>query len=186
MAANVRRNADKYARSWYAPVFGARGSQVQILPSDQHHTKGADKSHLPANIDHLEPRRVHKLVHKLVHKRVLRMVTISQDAKGNFTARKRLPDDVREEYARRHGQRFEAKFFAAASTGAAEAKRLFREWETEVTARIDANGLRGSTFKPRIRDAICGHSPRSVADEYEMPSLGDMAEALKKFPRYDI
>ena len=134
MAANVRRNADKYARSWYAPVFGTRGSQVQILPSDQHHTKGADKSHLPANIDHLEPRRVHKLVHK----RVLRMVTISQDAKGNFTARKRLPDDVREEYARRHGQRFEAKFFAAASTGAPEAKRLFREWETEVTARIDA------------------------------------------------
>ena len=49
-----------------------------------------------------------------------------------------------------------------------------------------SNGLRGSTFEPRIRDAICGHSPRSVADEYEMPSLGDMAEALKKFPRYDI
>ena len=99
-----------------------------------HDTEMADKSHLPANIDHLEPRRVHKLVHK----RVLRMVTIRQDAKGNFTALKRLPDDVREEYARRHGQRFEAKFFAAASTGAPEAKRLFREWETEVTARIDA------------------------------------------------
>ena len=37
-----------------------------------HDTEMADKSHLPANIDRLEPRRVHKLVHK----RVLRMVTI--------------------------------------------------------------------------------------------------------------
>jgi hypothetical protein len=37
------------------------------------------------------------------------MVTLRQDTKGNFGARKRLPDDVREEYGRRHGQRFEAK-----------------------------------------------------------------------------
>jgi len=36
-----------------------------------------------------------------------------------------------------------------------------------------------------IRDAICGHSPRAVADQYETPTVADMAEALKKFPRYD-
>ena len=66
------------------------------------------------------------------------MVTLRQDTKGNFSARKRLPDDVREEYGRRHGQRLEAKFFAAAKTGLAEAKRLFREWENEVDGRIDA------------------------------------------------
>jgi hypothetical protein len=30
------------------------------------------------------------------------------------------------------------------------------------------------------------HSPRTVADQYETPTLGDMAEALKKFPRYEI
>jgi hypothetical protein len=35
-----------------------------------------------------------------------------------------------------------------------------------------------------MRDAICGHSPRTVADEYETPALGDMAAALKTFPRY--
>ena len=35
-----------------------------------------------------------------------------------------------------------------------------------------------------MRDAICGHSPRTVADEYETPSLGDMAVAMKKFTRY--
>jgi len=37
-----------------------------------------------------------------------------------------------------------------------------------------------------MRDAICGHSPRTVADEYETPTLEDMAEALKKFPRYEV
>ena len=66
------------------------------------------------------------------------MVTLRQDTKGNFSARKRLPKDVREEYGERYGQRFEAKFFAAASKGAAEARRLFRDWETEVDARIEA------------------------------------------------
>ncbi len=39
---------------------------------------------------------------------------------------------VREEYGERYRQRFEAKFFAAARKGAAEARRLFRDWETEV------------------------------------------------------
>jgi integrase len=37
-----------------------------------------------------------------------------------------------------------------------------------------------------IRDAICGHSPRTVADLYETPTLGDMAAAMKKFPRYEV
>jgi integrase len=41
-------------------------------------------------------------------------------------------------------------------------------------------------IEPTIRDAICGHSPRTVADQYETPTLDDMAEALKKFPRYKI
>ena len=40
-------------------------------------------------------------------------------------------------------------------------------------------------IEPTIRDAICGHSPRTVADQYETPTLGDMAEALTKFPRYE-
>ena len=32
-----------------------------------------------------------------------------------------------------------------------------------------------------MRDALCGHSSRTVADEYETPMLPDMAEALKSF-----
>ena len=66
------------------------------------------------------------------------MVTLRRDARGNFSARKRLPADVQDEYGRRYGQRFEAKFFAAASKGVAKAKQEFRDWETEVAGRIAA------------------------------------------------
>jgi integrase len=37
-----------------------------------------------------------------------------------------------------------------------------------------------------IRDAICGHSSRSVAQDYEHVNVEDMAEALKQFPRYTV
>jgi integrase len=37
-----------------------------------------------------------------------------------------------------------------------------------------------------IRDAICGHSSRSVAEDYEHVSVDDMAEAIKRFPRYTV
>jgi hypothetical protein len=30
------------------------------------------------------------------------------------------------------------------------------------------------------------HSPRAIADQYETPTIEDMAEALKEFPRYEI
>jgi hypothetical protein len=54
---------------------------------------------------------------------------------------------------------------------------------------------RRHTFKRRaaragietgLRDTICGHSPRAVGDRYETPTVADMAEALKKFSRYEI
>ena len=88
------------------------------------------------------------------------MVTLRQDTKGNFSARKRLPDDVRQEYGRRHGQRLEAKFFAAAMTGPAEAKRLFREWENEVDGRIEAIRAertgKGIALTPQQARALAG------------------------------
>lgn len=68
--------------------------------------------------------------------------------------------------------------------------------EIGVTDRvIRPNHAWRHTFKRRatrakiergVRDAICGHSPRTVADIYETPTLEDMAEALKRFPRYEL
>jgi integrase len=66
------------------------------------------------------------------------MVTLRRDDNGNFTARKRLPADVANEYGRLYGQRHEAKLFVAAGKGATDAKRLFAEWEAEVAKRVAA------------------------------------------------
>jgi integrase len=35
-------------------------------------------------------------------------------------------------------------------------------------------------------DAITGHKPATVGRGYAVPSVGDMAEALQKFPRYEL
>ena len=71
-------------------------------------------------------------------------------------------------------------------------------WVREIG--VTDKGLRPNhawrhTFKRRaaraniekgIRDAICGHSLRTIADSYETPTVADMAEALKRFPPYEI
>ena len=66
------------------------------------------------------------------------MVKLRQDGNGKYLARKRLPDDVREEYGRRYKAHHEAKFSAPASDGPHIAKQKFREWDAEITARIEA------------------------------------------------
>ncbi len=38
----------------------------------------------------------------------------------------------------------------------------------------------------KMSDAITGHAPASVARSYGAPTVGDMADALRKFPRYEI
>jgi integrase len=81
---------------------------------------------------------------------------------------------------------------------AVKARERLAEWVREIGVTDKAvrpnHGWRHS-FKRKaaragieagIRDAICGHSPREVRDEYETPTVADMAEALKKFPRYEI
>ena len=88
------------------------------------------------------------------------MVSLTQNANGAYRARKRLPDDVREEYGRLYGPSVEAKFFAPASTTAHDAKQLFREWEAEVqgwiaTIRAQRNGD-GVSLTPRQVRALAG------------------------------
>jgi integrase len=66
------------------------------------------------------------------------MVTLRQDSRGNYSARKRLPDDVREEYGRLYRAHHEAKFSARASLGKLIAQQKFHQWATEVEQRIEA------------------------------------------------
>ena len=124
------------------------------------------------------------------------MVTLRQDTKGNFSARKRLPDDVRDEYGRRHGQRFEVKFFATASKGAGEAKRLFRDWEAEVEAKIGAIRAErtgeGIALTPRQARALAGEWYEWFVVRHPLWNVqtwGDLRdrvhEALKETVGYD-
>ena len=66
------------------------------------------------------------------------MVRLLRDARGNYVARKRLPDDVKEEYGRQYGACSEAKKTWPASTERKLVERLFHEWLADVEARIAA------------------------------------------------
>jgi hypothetical protein len=66
------------------------------------------------------------------------MAKLRRDDKGNYLARKRLPDDVREEYGRRYGAYYEAKFSAPKTTKSHEAQQRYGEWLAEVKGRIAA------------------------------------------------
>jgi integrase len=54
-------------------------------------------------------------------------------------------------------------------------------WRHTFRTRASRAGI-----EKRIRDEICGHAPGTVADQYEHPTIEDMAEALKRFPRYAV
>ena len=65
------------------------------------------------------------------------MVSLRRDTRG-YVARKRLPQDVKEEYARQYGACSEAKKTWPASTERKLVERLFHEWLADVEARIAA------------------------------------------------
>lgn len=101
------------------------------------------------------------------------MVHLRQDSKGNFITRRRLPDDVRDEYGRRYGARHEAKFFAPASLGTNTAKQRFREWDAEVTSRIDAiraeltgEGIALTKHFPPFEGPDSGDTPTQLFDKW--------------------
>ena len=115
---------------------GGAGRDVRVefksQRSDQTTTVVVDFPQVPATTSQSTTRRVHNRVHR----RVLRVVTLRRNANGSFSARKRLPEDVRYEYGERFGQRVEAKLFVPASKGTAAARQIFRDWETEIEGRI--------------------------------------------------
>jgi integrase len=55
---------------------------------------------------------------------------------GGFTARKRIPEDVQNEYERLHDVRWEARLSIAPGTPIVQARALHREWLTEIESRI--------------------------------------------------
>lgn len=66
----------------------------------------------------------------------LRMVALSRAADGRWVARKGIPEEVREGYARLYGVRREAQLKLPADTPRHEAKTRLGEWEAEIETRI--------------------------------------------------
>jgi integrase len=54
-------------------------------------------------------------------------------------------------------------------------------WRHTFKAVAERNGI-----SSRVHDVITGHSAKTVAADYGKATVEDMAEALKKFPRYEI
>ena len=68
----------------------------------------------------------------------VRMVALVKSKNGDFVARKGIPADVREPYARLYGVSWEEQLKLPAGTSRHEAKKRFGEWSAEVETRIAA------------------------------------------------
>src|SRR5262249_33474153 len=89
-----------------------------------------------------------------------RMVTPRRSRSGSVKARKVIPKDVREDYARLYGVASEAKLTVPAGTPAHEAKILASEFLAEVETRIAtiraAQRGEGQSLSPRQAFALAG------------------------------
>jgi hypothetical protein len=79
---------------------------------------------------------------------------------GGFSARKRIPADVQDEYALLYGVHWEARFKAPAGTPIGLARAKHREWLTEIESRITnvrtkRNG-QGHSLSPKDARALAG------------------------------
>jgi integrase len=85
-----------------------------------------------------------------------------------------------------------------ATPRSASVRETIGKWVREVgitDREIQPNHAWRHTFKligarhgmrDAILDTICGHAPASEGRGYGKPELIDLAEELKKFPRYDL
>lgn len=67
----------------------------------------------------------------------VRMTTLKQLKNGDWFARKMVPEEVRAAYKDAYGVAYEARFRLRAGTGQGQAKQEFREWDAEITSRIE-------------------------------------------------
>jgi hypothetical protein len=122
------------------------------------------------------------------------MVRLRQDSRGNYSTRKRLPDDVREDYGR-----LEAKFFARASLGKQIAQQQFHQWANEVEQRIEvirkAQRGEGIELDREQAAALAGEWYLWFVTKYENEdadpeayeeALWDIIEAMREFAPEEV
>ncbi len=67
----------------------------------------------------------------------IRMTTLRRAPNGDWFSRKIIPQDVRTAYRDTFGVSQEARFRCPASTREGQAKQEFRDWDAEITSRIE-------------------------------------------------
>jgi hypothetical protein len=99
------------------------------------------------------------------------MASLKRSESGAYTARKGIPKDVQEEYARLYGQRWEAKQTLPATLKPQEAKAQYGEWLTEIETRIVAirSRLRGDrqSLSQKQVNALAGEWYRWFVAQHE-------------------
>jgi hypothetical protein len=92
----------------------------------------------------------------------IRMTTLRRAKNGDWFARKRIPEDIRSAYQRSHGKgHTEERFRRSASLAQGTAMQEFRDWDAEVSSRIErlrANerGEGEPSLTPRQAHALAG------------------------------
>jgi len=101
-------------------------------------------------------------------------------------------------YNDRTPQRISTDPLKPSRSRAATARAHLGEWVRELGVtdpELSPNHAWRHTFKQiadrvgipeKIHDAITGHAPASEGRKYGAPTVGDMAKALRKFPRYKL
>ena len=103
---------------------------VQVHPTVPLQLKSLTLQHLVDKPNVFAPQKIQKALQM-----ALRMVTLSR-RNGQWFARKGIPKDVRDEYARLYGVRREAHLKLPGDTPPAEAKIRNAEWTAEIETRI--------------------------------------------------
>lgn len=95
----------------------------------------------------------------------LRMTSLNQMKKGEFAARKGIPADVREAYARLYKVSWEERLKLPANTSTHEAKKRHGEWLAELKRalrpcallrKVRASHSQGSTRFQRLIFVVAG------------------------------
>ncbi len=68
---------------------------------------------------------------------MVQMTTLRKAPNGDWFARKAIPADVREAYKAAYGAGREVRFRRSATVSLGQAKADFRDWDAEITGRIE-------------------------------------------------
>jgi hypothetical protein len=102
----------------------------------------------------------------------VRMTSLRRAPNGDWFARKMIPEDVRGVYGATFGVRQEARFRVSSSTREPAAKQAFRDWDAEITSRIerlraDARGEGLASLTHRQAHALAGEWYAWFLAQYE-------------------